>query len=175
MDKAVIAKTVADELAAATGCMIATLNSLAGPYGKAYGRCVSDLYYACFHLSSALLASHGIEARSHEAVQKLLALHFVKPAVLPQGTTARLNELMDKRHVADLHSDRPGRYCCPATVDLELRAQRPQTAGEACAGGRGRVPAALGTAVRSGADRVGKRAKASTPRGMITKCRPWTT
>ena len=101
MDKAVIAKTVADELAAATGCMIATLNSLAGPYGKAYGRCVSDLYYACFHLSSALLASRGIEARSHEAVQKLLALHFVKPAALPQETTARLNELMDKRHVAD--------------------------------------------------------------------------
>ena len=101
MDKAVIAKTVADELAAASGCLIAALNSLAGPYGKAYGRCVSDLYYACFHLSSALLASRGIEARSHEAVQKLLALHFVKPAVLPQETTARLNELMDKRHVAD--------------------------------------------------------------------------
>ncbi len=101
MDKTVIAKTVADELAAATGCLIAALNSLAGPYGKAYGRCVSDLYYACFHLSSALLASHGIEVRSHEAVQKLLALHFVKPAALPQETIARLNELMDKRHVAD--------------------------------------------------------------------------
>ena len=101
MDKAVIAKTVADELAAATGCTIAALNSLAGPYGKAYGRCVSDLYYACLHLSGALLASRGIEARSHEAVQKLLALHFVKPAALPQETIARLNELMDKRHAAD--------------------------------------------------------------------------
>lgn len=101
MDKAVIDKTVADELAAATGCMIAALNSLSGPYGKAHGRCVSDLYYACFHLSSALLASRGIEVRSHEAVQKLLALHFVKPAALPQETTAKLNELMDKRHVAD--------------------------------------------------------------------------
>lgn len=101
MEKAVIAKTVADELAAATGCMVAALNNLAGPYGKAYGRCISDLYYACFHLASALLASRGIEARSHEAVQKLLALHFVKPAALPQETTARLNELMDKRHVAD--------------------------------------------------------------------------
>jgi uncharacterized protein (UPF0332 family) len=101
MENAVIAKTVADELAAATGCMVAALNNLAGPYGKAYGRCISDLYYACFHLASALLASRGIEARSHEAVQKLLALHFVKPAALPQETTARLNELMDKRHVAD--------------------------------------------------------------------------
>ncbi len=101
MERAVIAKTVADELAAATGCMAAALNNLAGPYGKVYGRCISDLYYACFHLASALLASSGIEARSHESVQKLLALHFVKPAALPQETIARLNELMDKRHVAD--------------------------------------------------------------------------
>lgn len=101
MDKAVIAQNVADEVAAATGCMIAAMNGLAGPYGKAYGRCVSDLNYACFHLATALLASRGIEARSHEAVQKLLALHFVKPAALPQETTAKLNELMDKRHVAD--------------------------------------------------------------------------
>jgi len=104
MDKAVIEKAVADEVAAATGCVIAVMNGLAGPYGRAYGRCVSDLYYACFHLASALLASRGIEVRSHEAVQKLLALHFVKPATLPQETTARLSELMDKRHVADYKS-----------------------------------------------------------------------
>ena len=30
-----------------------------------------------------------------------LALHFVKPAALPRETTAKLNGLMDKRHVAD--------------------------------------------------------------------------
>ena len=101
MDKAVIDKTVADEVLAATSCMIAAMNALTGPYGRAYGRCVSDLYYACFHLCSALLASRGIESRSHEAVQKLIALHFVKPAALPRETTARLNELMDKRHAAD--------------------------------------------------------------------------
>ncbi|MGH9578323.1 MAG: HEPN domain-containing protein [Terriglobales bacterium] len=101
MDKAVIAQTVADELRAANDCMIAAMNSLAGPYGKAYGRCLSDLYYACYHLASALLASKGIAVASHEAAQKLLALHFVKPAALPRDTTAKLNELMDKRHVAD--------------------------------------------------------------------------
>jgi uncharacterized protein (UPF0332 family) len=62
---------------------------------------VSDLYYACYHLANALLSSRGIAAGSHEAVQKLLALHFVKPAALPQDTVGKLNELMDKRHVAD--------------------------------------------------------------------------
>lgn len=101
MDKTVIAQTVADEVAAARGCMVAALNSLTGPHGKAFGRCISDLYYACHHLATALLASKGLSARSHEAVQKLLALHFVKPAALPQETIAKLNDLMDKRHAAD--------------------------------------------------------------------------
>jgi len=101
MDKALIAQTVADEVRAARDCMNAAMNNLAGPYGKAYGRCLSDLYYACHHLASALLAAKGIAAGSHEAAQKLLALHFVKPAALPRDTTAKLNDLMDKRHVAD--------------------------------------------------------------------------
>ena len=101
MDKAVIAQTVADEIRAARDCMAAAMNNLTGAYGKAYGRCLSDLYFACYHLASALLASKGISANSHEAVQKLLALHFVKAAALPRDTTAKLNDLMDKRHVAD--------------------------------------------------------------------------
>ena len=101
MDKTVIAQTVADEIRAARECMAAAMNNLTGAYGKAYGRCLSDLYYACYHLASALLASKGIAANSHEAVQKLLALHFVKAAALPRETTAKLNDLMDKRHVAD--------------------------------------------------------------------------
>ena len=101
MDKAVIAQTVVDEIRAAKDCMAAAMNNLTGTYGKAYGRCLSDLYYACYHLASALLASKGITANSHEAVQKLLALHFVKAAALPRDTTAKLNDLMDKRHVAD--------------------------------------------------------------------------
>jgi uncharacterized protein (UPF0332 family) len=101
MDKAVIAQTVADEIRAAKDCMAAAMNNLTGTYGRVYGRCLSDLYYACYHLASALLAAKGIAANSHEAVQKLLALHFVKPAALPRDTTAKLNDLMDKRHVAD--------------------------------------------------------------------------
>ena len=101
MDKTLIAQTVADEIRAAKDCMAAAMNNLTGTYGKAYGRCLSDLYYACYHLASALLASKGIAANSHEAVQRLLALHFVKASALPRDTTAKLNELMDKRHVAD--------------------------------------------------------------------------
>jgi uncharacterized protein (UPF0332 family) len=101
VDKAVRLQAAVDELRAANGCMVAAMNNIAGPYGRAYGRCVSDLYYACYHLARALLSSRGIAAGSHEAVQTLLALHFVKPAALPQDTVGKLNELMDKRHVAD--------------------------------------------------------------------------
>ena len=101
MAKSVIAQTVGDELRAAADCLVAAMNNLAGPYGKAYSRSTSDLYYACYHLANALLASRGIGATSHEAVQKLLALHFVKPAALPADTNRKFNELMDKRHAAD--------------------------------------------------------------------------
>ena len=104
MDKAVRLQAAANEVRAAHDCMVAAMNNLAGPYGKAYGRCVSDLYYACYHLAGALLLSRGIAASSHEAVQTLLALHFVKPATLPQDTVGKLNDLMDKRHVADYKS-----------------------------------------------------------------------
>lgn len=104
MDKAVMAQAVADEARAAEDCLKAAMNNLTGAYGKAFGRCVSDLYYACYHLASALLASKGIAANSQEAVQKLLALHFVKPAALPADTNARFAELADKRHAADYKS-----------------------------------------------------------------------
>ena len=101
MDKAVRLQAASDEVRAAIDCMIAAMNNVAGPYGKSYARCMSDLCYACYHLAKALLLSRGIAASSHEAVQTLLAMHFVKPAALPQDTVGRLNDLMDKRHVAD--------------------------------------------------------------------------
>lgn len=101
MDKAVRLQASADELRAARECLSAAMNNLEGSHGKAYARCVSDLYYASYHLANALLLSRGIAATSHEAVQTLLALHFVKPAALPRDTAARLNDLMAKRHTAD--------------------------------------------------------------------------
>ena len=52
-------------------------------------------------MATALLASKGIQARSHDAVQELLALHFVKPAALPTETTRKLAALMDRRHTSD--------------------------------------------------------------------------
>lgn len=104
MDKAEIAQAVEAELAAARGRLASAMNNLAGPYGAQHRSCIADLYFAAFHAASALLASRGLRARSHEAAQELLALHFVKPAALPADTTRRLNALMDRRHTADYKS-----------------------------------------------------------------------
>ena len=101
MDKAEIAETVAHEIEASRGCVAAAMNNLAGPFGKEYRSCVKEMYFACFHMATALLASKGIHAKSRDAIQQLLALHFVKPAVMPADTAKKYNALMEQRHVAD--------------------------------------------------------------------------
>ncbi len=114
MDRAEIAVRVAGEVEAARGSLVAAMNSIAGPYGAQYRSSVAQLYFACFHMASALLVEKGIRARSHEAVQELLALHFVKPAALPADTTRKLASLMDRRHTVDY---RP--FVPVGAVDLE--------------------------------------------------------
>lgn len=39
---------------------------------------VSRLYYAMFHLVRALVMSHGFDPRTHEGVETLFGLHFVR-------------------------------------------------------------------------------------------------
>lgn len=107
MDRAEIAQAVAGAVAAAHGSLAAAMNNLSGPHGVQYRSCVSEMYFACFHMASALLASKGIRARTHDALQELLALHFVKPAALPADTVRRLGLLMERRHTADYKTFMP--------------------------------------------------------------------
>lgn len=109
MDRAEIAQLVAGEVAAAHGSLAAAMNNISGPHGPQYRSCIKEMYFACFHMATALLASKAIRARSHDAVQELLALHFVKPAALPADTVRKLGALMERRHTAD--------YKTFATVD----------------------------------------------------------
>lgn len=39
---------------------------------------VNRMYYACFHIVSALLVLHGIEVKSHMGVRQAFGLHFCK-------------------------------------------------------------------------------------------------
>jgi uncharacterized protein (UPF0332 family) len=48
-----------------------------------------------------LLAAHGIEAATHEGVQRLIGLHFVVPGLLPKQAGRALSALLARRHEAD--------------------------------------------------------------------------
>ena len=61
----------------------------------------SAIYDTAFHATSALLASGGLEARTHEGVRRLLALHFVKDGPLPAHAARDLGRLLSDRLLAD--------------------------------------------------------------------------
>ena len=85
-------------------------NARAGTWRKA----THNLYYAAFDATAALLWSKGIEPKSHDGAQSMLALHFVKPGALPADTArgrAVLARALDRvRHEPFL--DRSGRFVC---------------------------------------------------------------
>ncbi len=62
---------------------------------------VNRAYYAALYASLALLKSIGVEAKTHEGVQALVAQHFVRPGALPEGTSRRLKHLAGDRELAD--------------------------------------------------------------------------
>jgi uncharacterized protein (UPF0332 family) len=65
----------AHHLAKAGRFLAATRTLLAAGLAE---QATSDAYYAAFHAASALVASAGLEAGTHEGLRRLLALHFVK-------------------------------------------------------------------------------------------------
>lgn len=62
---------------------------------------VTDLYYAAYHAVVALLAAHGIETSSHDGVQAMFGLHFVKPGVVDKNAGKHLGSLYHARLTAD--------------------------------------------------------------------------
>lgn len=59
--------------------------------------------YAAFHAASALLASRGIYPGSHDGVIAMLSLHFVKPGSLPKTAARTLQDLYNRRLIADCY------------------------------------------------------------------------
>ena len=43
---------------------------------------VNRMYYACFHIISALLIMHEIEVKTHMGVRQAFGLHFVRSGIL---------------------------------------------------------------------------------------------
>ncbi len=61
----------------------------------------SRLYYAAFHLVSAALLTHGVQAQSHVGLATLLGQHLVRPGLLPAQVARELAALMGLRGQAD--------------------------------------------------------------------------
>lgn len=62
---------------------------------------VTRMYFAGFHAAQGLLGAHGIEAATHEGVQRLIGLHFVVPGLLPKEAGRAMSALLSRRHEAD--------------------------------------------------------------------------
>lgn len=62
---------------------------------------LSRLYFAAFHWARALLASAGIEAKTHQGVQSLVGLHFVRTGRLEAEFQHTLSRLETWRTKAD--------------------------------------------------------------------------
>lgn len=41
------------------------------------------MYYACYHMTSALLLKHGQSAHTHGGIIGLFGLHFIKTGIVP--------------------------------------------------------------------------------------------
>lgn len=66
-----------------------------------FRQAVTRAYFAAFHVAQALLAAHGLEAATHEGVQRLLGLHFVLPGELSKDAGRAISALLARRHEAD--------------------------------------------------------------------------
>jgi uncharacterized protein (UPF0332 family) len=64
-------------------------------------KCISNLYYAAFHATRALLFSHGLESKTHEGTQRLFAAHFVRSGAFDRQHLKTLGQLEADRHRAD--------------------------------------------------------------------------
>ncbi len=62
---------------------------------------VSRLYYAVFHMASAILLSLDVEVKTHGALQSLFAQHVVRPGLIGADCSRRLAALFGIRQQVD--------------------------------------------------------------------------
>ncbi|MFN3481070.1 MAG: HEPN domain-containing protein [Thermodesulfovibrionales bacterium] len=68
---------------------------------RRWGNATVNLYFALEHLVKALLASAGIEAKSHEGLKILFSMHFIKPGAISPKIGRYLGNLYDRRVTAE--------------------------------------------------------------------------
>lgn len=62
---------------------------------------ISRAYYAAYHWASALLASKGLEPKTHRGKIQMLSFHFVRTGLLSEEAVGHLSRLADFRELGD--------------------------------------------------------------------------
>lgn len=66
-----------------------------------WNACANRLYYACYYVTTALLARKGLSSSKHTGVKALLNQHFVKPGIVAIEDGRLYNRLCDARQEGD--------------------------------------------------------------------------
>lgn len=66
-----------------------------------YEDAMSRVYYAAFHMASAVLLALGVEVKTHSALQALFSQHVVRPGLVTPGSSRHLAALFGLRQQAD--------------------------------------------------------------------------
>lgn len=74
---------------------------------KEYDGAVSRAYYAVFHYAQAILFSAGLEARSHQGVNRLFNLHFVRAGIFEKRIATILSHAQKAREESDYAPEIP--------------------------------------------------------------------
>ena len=62
---------------------------------------VSRMYYACYHVISALLFSHNIETKTHKGLRQQFGLNFVRNNLIDIKIARIFTIIADKREESD--------------------------------------------------------------------------
>lgn len=78
------------------------LKSLKGNIKESVWRkAVTNIYYIFLNLIRAILAEKGIYPKTHEGIERMFALHFIKGEVFPKRIATYFSNLMSRRTEAD--------------------------------------------------------------------------
>lgn len=61
----------------------------------------NKLYYATYHIVSALLLKHGYETKTHTGIKRIFGQHFVNTGLVSEDDAVLFAQLFSKRQTGD--------------------------------------------------------------------------
>lgn len=74
---------------------------------KIFFKSISSAYYAIYHAAKAVLLLKGIDPKTHEGVERMFSLYYVKTGEFDLAVGKALGRLMKMRQEADYYPEVP--------------------------------------------------------------------